>query len=266
MTQEYWENALNEVRDEFVAEAAEEEEPKLIPMKKTPRRAWTGIAALLCIAALVLPLRFFFSGMGSADSTDDAEAAEEPSSGESQEAGELPDGGAEASTDIAAFAFTVHNKAKTEWEERTTNGAIMDAETSATRQGDGFLYYMAYPELKMEGEPAPVAVYHCLHEDAPEYEYFYLQFSEADILGGFLNNEGAPIEAKIADAFQSLADLTSRLHPLYLVEYRGHYYACIGQDAYPLEDMDETPPTLKPLAEKGEDVAVASFYASDYCP
>ena len=281
MTQEFLEDALSEVRDEFVAEAAEKdpiEAPKILPLKKRSQKAWVSIAAVLCVAALALPLRFFFGGMGSsADSADEmAESAEEPSSGEEQEAGDLPDGGneagelpdgrVEASTDIAAFAFTVHNKAKTEWEEKTTNGAVADAETSATKQGDGFLYYMAYPDLKTEGQPAPVALYHCLHEDAPEDEYFYLQFSEADILGDFLNAEGAPIGAKIADAFQSLADLTSRLHPLYLVEYRGHYYACIGQDAYPLEDMDDAPPTLKPLVDKGEEVAVASFYASDYCP
>lgn len=282
MTQEFLEDALSEVRDEFIAEAAEEdpiEAPKILPLKKRSQKAWVSIAAVLCVAALALPLRFFFGGMGSsADSADDMmEAeAEEPSGGEEQEAGDLPDGGneagelpdgrAEASTDIAAFAFTVHNKAKTEWEEKTTNGAVADAETSATKQGDGFLYYMAYPDLKTEGQPAPVALYHCLHEDAPEDEYFYLTFSEADILGDFLNAEGAPIEAKIADAFQSLADLTSRLHPLYLVEFEGHYYACIGQDAYPLEDMDDAPPTLKPLVDKGEEVRVASFYASDYCP
>ncbi len=272
MTQEFLEDALSEVRDEFVAEAAEEdpiEAPKILPLKKRSQKAWVSIAAVLCVAALVLPLRFFFGGMGSsADSADDMmEAeAEEPSSGEEQDAGELPDGKAEPSTDIAAFAFTVRNKAKTEWEEKTTNGAVADAETSATKQGDGFLYYMAYPDLKTEGQPAPVALYHCLHEDAPEDEYFYLQFSEADILGDFLTAEGAPIGAKIADAFQSLADLTSRLHPLYLVEFEGHYYACIGQDAYPLEDMDDAPPTLKPLVDKGEEVAVASFYASDYCP
>ena len=271
MTQEFLEDALSEVRDEFVAEAAEEdliEAPKILPLKKRSQKAWVSIAAVLCVAALVLPLRFFFGGMGnSADSADEmAESAEEPSSGEEQDAGELPNGRAEASTDIAAFAFTVHNKAKTEWEEKTTNSPVMDVETSATKQGDGFLYYMAYPKLKMEGEAAPVAVYHCLHEEAPEDEYFYLQFSEADILGDFLTAEGVPIEAKLADAFQSLADLTSRLHPLYLVEFEGHYYACIGQDAYPLEDMDDAPPTLKPLVDKGEEVAVASFYASDYCP
>ena len=95
MTQEFLEDALSEVRDEFVAEAAEKdpiEAPKILPLKKRSQKAWVSIAAVLCVAALALPLRFFFGGMGSsADSADEmAESAEEPSSGEEQEAGDLP--------------------------------------------------------------------------------------------------------------------------------------------------------------------------------